>query len=139
VIPAVTFVDPESALVDMLKAAFVGRSEPYRANTISTSYPASSLTSTRHIQVELENGDVSDYPVTERVQVRFTCHAPSGKRSDVKNLASLTMALVATLPVDDSAGCFIRGGRSAVSTDPDTKNLMCWFLAEVPLLATPLS
>lgn len=138
-IPAVTFGDPESKYVDMLQAAFAGRSEPYKASTVSTSYPASSLTNTRHVQVELESGDVADYPVTERCQMRFTCHAPSGKRSDVKNLASLTMALVATRHTSGTAGALIRGGRSDVSVDPDTKNLMCWFIAEIPLLAVPLS
>lgn len=138
-IPAVTFGDPEVLEVDYLTTAFAGRSEPYKASTVSTTYPATALSGARHVQVELEAGNTDDYPVTERAQVRFTCHAPKGKRSDVKNLASLTMALVATQSTDGLAGAFIRTGRSDVSTDPDTGNLMCWFLAEIPLLATSLA
>lgn len=148
-IPAVTFDDAaEGGQVDYLKDAFAARPEAYAASTVSTEFPAATLVNATHVQVELEASNAADYPVTERAQARFTCHAPPtrraghtvGGRSDVKKLASLTMALVATQGgAAGAAGAFIRGGRSDVSVDPDTKNLMCWFIAEVPLLATPLA
>lgn len=141
-IPAVVFGDIESDQVDMLKTAFAARSEAYKAATTSTSFPAVALDNATHVQVELESSSTADYPVVERAQVRYTCHAPAvrgtgdtvGGRSDVKKLAALTMALVTT-----NGDAFIRSGRSDISTDPDTGNLMCWFIAEHPLLAIPLT
>lgn len=136
--PLVTFPDPEAALISYLKAAFAGRPEAYRATSVSTGFPAAGAT--YHVQVELELGNADDYPVTERAQVRLNCWAPAGKRSDVKNLASLTQGLVYSHPGDaDVAGCSIPGGRSGVVEDPDTKRLMCWFLARVNLKAIPLA
>jgi hypothetical protein len=127
---AVTFPDPEAVLVDHLNAKL--------AATVSTSFPQTSITSP-HVQVELEAGNDEDYPVTERAQVRVTCHAPLGRRTDVKALASLARAHAVTLQSTDVAGVFPRGGRSSVITDPDTKNLMCWFLVRVDLKATLLA
>ena len=139
-IPTVTFADPEALEVDYLKSRFLPRSESYKPATVTTAFPATALTSTTHVQVELELGGAADYPVTERAQVRFTCYAAPGKRTDVKALASLTMALIASQPGSSSvAGTSILIGRSPVITDPDTKNLMVWFLARVNLLATPLA
>lgn len=136
--PLVVFPDPEAALVNYLKAAFLPRTEPYKATSVSTGFPAS--TATYHLQVELEAGNADDYPVAERAQVRVNCWAPAGKRSDVKDLASLAMGLAYSHPgSSDVAGCQILGGRSDVITDPDTQRLMCWFLVRVNLKATLLA
>lgn len=136
---AVTFADPEVVEIDYLKAAFLPRSESYKPATITTAFPATALTTTTHVQVELELGGADDYPVTERAQVRVTCYAAPGKRTDAKRLASLTQALVASQPGSASvAGAKILVGRSNVITDPDTKNLMVWFLARVNMLPTLL-
>lgn len=136
--PLVTFPDPEAAVINYLKAAFTPRSEPYKATSVSTGFPAAAAT--YHVQVELEAGNADDYPVTERAQVRVNCWAPAGKRNEVKALASLTQGLVYAHPGDsDVAGCQILGGRSDVITDPDTKRLMCWFLVRVNLKATVLA
>lgn len=142
--PLVTFADPESHQIDMLKAAFAPRSEAYKptgAGSVSTAFPTAALTgNATHVQVELEVGGADDYPVTERAQVRYTCYAAPGKRTNVKDLASLTQALVYAQPGDaDVAGAFIRIGRSDVVTDPATKNLMVWFLARVNLKASILA
>jgi hypothetical protein len=92
------------------------------------------------MQVELEIGAADDYPITERARVRFTAYAAPGKRSDVKALASLTQALIASQPgSDDVASTRVILGRSNVITDPDTKNLMVWFLAEVSMQPTLLA
>lgn len=121
-----TFPDPEAALVNHLNAALDA--------TVSTSFPSTALT-TPHVQVELELGNDEDYPVTERAQMRITCHAPPGKRTDVKALASLARAHALALRSAAVSGVFPMGrGRSSVITDPDTKNLMCWFLVRVDLL-----
>jgi hypothetical protein len=127
---AAIFPDPEAALIAHLNAAL--------AATVSTSFPQTSITAA-HVQVELEAGSDNDYPVTERAQVRVTCHCPRGKRTDVKALASLARAHAMTLRSADVSGVFPLGGRSGVITDPDTRNLMCWFLVRVDLKATLLA
>ena len=139
--PLVTFADPESAQIDYLTTAYAGRPEPYKPATITTAFPTAALAgNATHVQVELELGNADDYPITERAQVRFTCYAAPGKRTNVKALASLTQALVYSQPGDDSvAGAFIRIGRSDVVTDPATKNLMVWFMAQINLKATLLA
>lgn len=139
--PLVTFPDPEAHQIDMLEAAFTPRSEPYKPATISPNFPAAPLTgNATHVQVELEVGGAADYPITERAQVRFTCYAAPGKRTNVKALASLTQALVYAQAGDaDVAGASIMIGRSDVVTDPATKNLMVWFLARVNLKPTVLA
>jgi hypothetical protein len=138
--PRVIFGDPEALLINHLKAEFTPRPETYKPATITTAFPAAALTTQTHVQVELEAGNASDYPITERAQVRVTCYAAPGKRTDVKRLASLAQALVYSYPGDaDVAGCSIIAGRSDVITDPDTKNLMVWFLARVNLKATLLA
>lgn len=78
--------------------------------------------------------------MTERAQVRVTCYAAPGHRSDAKSCAGLMQALLYALADDgDVAGTKILLGRSDVTTDPDTRNLMCWFLARVDLKAIPLA
>lgn len=142
--PLVVFADPEGVEIDYLKAAFLPRSEAYKPATVSTSFPSATLVNATHVQVELEGGDARHYPVTERAQVRFTCHVPPvrragdtiGGRSDVKDLASLTQGLIYTQPGNnDVFGTRILVGRSDVVKDPDTGNLMVWFLAEVKMVA----
>lgn len=136
--PLVTFPDPEAALIGYLKTALTGRLEPYAAATVSTGFPATAAT--YHVQVELEAGNADDYPVTERAQVRVNCWAPAGKRSDAKALASLAQGLLFAHPgTAEIAGVTMLGGRSAVTTDPDTKRLMCWFLVRVNLKANVLA
>jgi hypothetical protein len=138
--PRVIFADPEAALVNYLTDTLKFHPEPYAPATISTTFPSTTLTTGTHVQVELEVGNADDYPVTERAQVRVTCHVQPGKRSHAKALASLAQAFVYSHPGDaDVAGCSILVGRSDVITDPDTKNLMVWFLARVNLKATLLA
>lgn len=137
--PLVTFPDPEAAVINALKAAYLARVESYKPATITTAFPAAALTTATHVQVELEAGNADDYPVTERAQVRVTCYASKDHRSNVKALASLTQGLTYTLAGGSIAGVDILIGRSDVITDPDTKNLMCWFLARVNLKATLLA
>ena len=141
--PLVTFPDPEAAVVNRLKAALLPRAETYKPATVTTTFPPNPLTKTplkTHVQVEMEAGDATDYPVTERAQVRVTCWAPNGERAAVKNLASLAQGLLYTHPGDDAvAGVEILIGRSDVITDTDTGYLMCWFLARVNLKATLLA
>jgi hypothetical protein len=136
--PLVTFADPEAKVINHLKSTLIPRPESYAPATVATSFPMT-LTNRPHIQVELEVGNVDDYPVTERAQVRVTCWAAPGRRTDVKALASLAQAFVYSYADEDVAGCSIVIGRSDVITDPDTKNLMCWFLARVNLKATLLA
>lgn len=137
--PLVTFPDPEAAVINALKAAYLPRVETYKPATITTDFPAAVLMTTTHLQVELEVGNADDYPITERAQVRVTCYAAPGKRTDAKRLASLTQGLAYGLVGGSILGCDVLIGRSDVVTDPDTKNLMCWFLARVNLKATLLA
>jgi hypothetical protein len=87
--------------------------------------------------VELENSGVDNYPVKEDAQVRVVCHAAPGRRTSVKELAGEVLMDLYTFPGDATvSGIFPRGGRSAVSVDPDTRNVACWVLVRVDLLAS---
>ena len=146
--PLVVFADPEVALVNYLTSAFAARSEPYKPSLVAVGYPSARLTTATRIQVELELGNADDYPISERAQVRVTCHGPGSwaspstrdARTEIKALASLTQGLLYAHPGDaDVAGVFIQGGRSSVVKDPDTGNFMVWHLARVALKATPVT
>ena len=130
--PEVTLPDAERILIARLAGV---------ATTVSTSYPDVTLTGTNtHLQVELENSDTSDYPVAERAQVRITGHAAPGKRTAVKTLMSDVLRELYTHPGNaDLAGIVVRLGRSDVTEDPDTHNLMCWVLVQANLKATPVA
>lgn len=136
--PLVIFGDPDKLMRDYLRPLLVARAEDYAPNTVSAGFPTT-LTTGTHLQVELEAGNADDYPVTERAQVRFNCWAPKGRPDMAKAAASLVMAYVSVAQTADIAGTEILGGRSDVSTDPTTGYVMCWFLARVNLLATPLA
>lgn len=137
--PLVTFAAPDKAVRDYLRPLLVARSEAYAPNTVTADFP-SALTTGTHLQVELESSSTADYPIVERDQVRFTVWAPRGRPSDALDAASLVMAYVYALAgVASIAGTVILIGRSDVVTDPDTGYEMCWFLARVDMLATPLT
>jgi hypothetical protein len=132
--PRVTFGDAESLQIDYLTAEYEGRSEEYKPASIDPRFPSAKLVNATHIQVEGESLGTQDYPVAGRARVRFTCYAPPTKRDWVKQLAVLTMALVYAQPgTAEIEGASIPIGPSDVITDPDTKNLMVWFQAEITL------
>lgn len=131
--PAVVIPDPERELVAILAAAL-------GAGVASTNYPSVSLTgAARAVQVDLEAGDTKDYPVTERATVRVVCHRPSGKRTQVKADADQARRTLYTFAGSTAVAGITVGGLSSVSIDPDTGNVMCWFLARMALLAAPAS
>lgn len=134
-LPATIFGDPEKLLIDHLAAQFAPRSEVYKPTTITSDAANTTLTgNVTHLQVDLEAANADDYPVTERAQVRVTCYAAPGKRTNAKALASLAHALTYAHAGNASlAGIRPSAGRSSVVTDPDTGNLMVWFLARVNL------
>ncbi len=129
----VALPDPEREVIAILAAAL-------GAGIASTDYPSTSLTSNvKRVQVDLEGGDVNDYPVTERAQVRITCHvgkATASQRTVVKDLTDDCRRHLVTSRTANIAGIVPLGGRSGVSTDPTTGNVMCWFLVRVDLLAS---
>jgi hypothetical protein len=139
--PKVTFPDPENLIIDYLKAAYLARIETYKPTVFNPDFPSDPLSGNpTRLQVELEVGNADAYPISERAQVRVTCHAAPGKRDNVKAVASLTQTLLYSHPGTASiAGVFIQTGRSDVITDPATKNLMVWLLVRVVLKATPLA
>lgn len=127
--PLVDLPDVEREVIDALLA--VGHAN------VTTNFPDEPLTGTQTtLQVELEASNVDDYPVTERAQVRVTAHAAKGRRTAVKELAGDVLADLYTFSSANVAGVVPLGGRSAVSTDPDTENVMCWVLVRVNLLAS---
>ena len=128
--PAVTLPDPERAVIDLLLAA--GRTN------VSTDFPPSPLAgSATRVQVDLEASDADFYPITERAQVRVVAHAAPGKRTAVKALAAQLIQDLYTFDGNASvSGIFPVAGRSAVSVDPDTGNVMCWLIVRVDLLAS---
>lgn len=128
--PLVDLPDAEKVVIGILEAAGY--------TTVKTDYPSSRLTGADYwLQVDQEPGGVSGYPVTERVQVRVTAHAGYKRRTAVKLLASDVLAdLYSFIGSATVAGIKPLGGRSAVSTDPATENVMCWVLVRVDLLAS---
>ena len=128
-IPAVIVSDPEREVVTVLAAAL-------GPGVAFTAYPSSKIApGALWVQVELEGGNVADYPITERAQVRITCHA--AQRTAVKAHADTVRRHLATFPGSSTvAGIHPVTGRSGVSTDPDTGNLMCWLLVRVDLKAS---
>jgi hypothetical protein len=130
VMPLVDLPDAERQVIDVLLAAGHG--------TVKTDYPSERLTSTDYwLQVDQEPADSTDYPVLERAQVRITAHVAPGRRTAVKAHASDALADLCSFPGNSSvSGIFPRAGRSDVSADPDTGNLMCWVLVRVDLKAS---
>lgn len=128
--PLVDLPDAERAVIDVLEDA--------GHTTVKTDYPSSLLAGTDYwLQVDQESSNTDDYPVAERVQVRVTVHAGFKRRSAVKEHASDVLAdLYSFTGSADVAGIVPLGGRSAVSTDPDTGNVMCWVLVRVDLKAS---
>lgn len=133
VMPLVDLPDAEREVIDVLLAA----GHP----VVSTEFPDETLTgSTYWLQVDQEPSNADDYPVVERAQVRITAHVAPGRRTAVKEHASDALADLCSFAGNSSvSGIFPRAGRSDVSTDPDTKNLMCWVLVRVDLLATTVA
>lgn len=128
--PAVELGDAERVTVDALVAAGL--------TGVSPDYPSSTLTSTAtRLQVELESSNIADYPITERAQVRVVGHAAPGRRTAVKDLAESALRALYTATSSDVAAFVPLLGRSAVTTDPATRNVMCWVLVRVDLLAHP--
>jgi hypothetical protein len=109
--------------------------------SVSTDYPSTRLSSTAvHIQVDLESSNTDDFPVTERAQVRVVVHAGEGRRGAVKAKAAEVLAdLYSFTGNADIAGIVPLSGRSAISSDPTTRNVMCWVLVRVDLLASNAS
>ena len=132
--PLVEFADPEVAIRTYLDGAFTGLLAARKPTTIAQTPPSSALGTASHVQVELDGSFVGDYPATDRATIRVNCVTGSGKRSDVKALASLVQGLVSIHPGDDDVyGTYPLVGRSSVITDPATKNLMVWFTFRVNL------
>ena len=132
--PLVTFADPERKVIDFYDGLAL-------ADSVSSAFPTSTLAGTAtHMQVELEVGNTAAYPASERAQVRVTCHVAPGRRSTVKDLASLAQGHLLAWGGDaDVSGTFPLVGRSDVITDDATQNLMVWFTARVDLKATQLA
>jgi hypothetical protein len=129
----VTFADPEKAI-----ATYLGTCDLGAAVTIDSSFPSTSLAGTaRWVQVELDGTPGTPYYL-EQPTIRVVAWAPNGKRSDVKALASLLRGHLLRHPGDDDV-CGVKSlvGRSAVGTDPDTKNLSCWGTVRVSLRPHP--
>lgn len=127
---SVNLPDPERALIDVLEAA--------AHSSVSTEFPDVPLTGTNyHLQVDLESSDTSGYPVVERAQMRVTVHTAPDKRTLAKQTASTVLRDAYSFAGNANvSSIFPLSGRSAVSTDPDTGNEMCWVLLRVDLLAS---
>ena len=130
--PTVTLPDAEKLVIDLLLAA----GQP--AGTVKTEFPSNTLAgSNTRVQVELESSNTSRYPIMEKAQVRVVAYCAPGKRDAVKTLAATLLASLYTFPGNGSvAGIVPLSGRSAVTVDPTTRNVMCWVLVRVDLLAT---
>jgi hypothetical protein len=128
--PAVVFADPEHKVIDRLVAC--------SHTGVSTRHPSSTLAgSATRIQVEHESTPSAGYPQAARAQVRITAHAAPGKRDDVKALAAQALSDLYTFEGDaDVTGIFPASLPSGVTTDPTTRNEMCWVLVRVNLKAS---
>ena len=128
--PLVDLPDAEEVVRDVLLAA--GHTD------VRGEFPSNRLSGTSYVlQVDQEPGDARRYPIVERVPVRVTVHVAPGRRTAAKELASDVLADLYTFAGDaDCAGIVPRSGRSAISTDPSTRNVMCWVLVRVDLKAS---
>lgn len=131
----VTFADPEQAI-----ATYLGTCDLGDDVEIDSSFPSVSLTGTaRFIQVELDGTPGTPYYL-EQPTIRFVAWAPNGRRTAVKALNSLVRGHLLRHPGDDDVFAIASlVGRSAVGTDPDTKNLSCWGTVRVSLRPHPAS
>jgi hypothetical protein len=128
--PLVDLPDAEREVVDILLAA--GHA------IVKTDFPDEKLTGTDYwLQVDQEPADASNYPVLERAPVRVVAHAAPGRRTAVKQYAAEALADLTSFAGNANvSGIFPRAGRSDVSIDPDTRNVMCWVLVRVDLRAS---
>jgi hypothetical protein len=129
-------------LVDLPDAEAVVRTALLAAGhpTVTTNYPSASLTGTDYVlQVDLEASNSDDYPITERAQVRVVAHVAEGRRTAAKQHAAEALADLYVYSSASVAGIVPLVGRSTPSTDPTTKNVMCWVLVRVDLLASNAS
>lgn len=132
-----TFADPEAATRDALLAQYASRGDA--PVEIATAFPTAAIAKgSRVIQLDFEGDSADDYPVTARATVRVVVHANQGDRGLVKSSANTARSLLASAVVD-GVSAFFPAGLSAVTPDPDTGNLMCWFRCRVDLLASPLA
>lgn len=128
--PLVDLPDAERQVIDVLLAA--------GHTVVSTNFPDLPLTGSNYaLQVDLEASNTDAYPVSERAQVRVVVHAAHGRRTAVKDVAQEVLADLYSWSGNASvAGIVPVSGRSAVSTDPDTRNVMCWVIVRVDLKAS---
>jgi hypothetical protein len=128
----VTFADPELVIATYLETCELGDQV-----TIDTAFPSTLTGTQRYVQVDLAGTPGTPYYL-EQPTIRFVAWAPNGKRSAVKALASLVRGHLLRHPGDDDVmGIASLVGRSAVGTDPDTKNLSCWGTVRVSLRPHP--
>jgi hypothetical protein len=121
--------DAERVVIDALEAA--------GHEVVTTNYPAETLAGTDYVlQVDLEASNIDDFPVVERAQVRVVAHVGPNRRGAAKQHAAEALADLYVYSSSAVAGIVPLTGRSTPSTDPATKNVMCWVLVRVDLLAS---
>jgi len=103
--------------------------------TVSTEPPTGPLSSTPHVQVELDGTPEvveawGGKTVAELATVRLVAHCKPGDRTAVKALASQALSAALLIP-----GASTLVGRSSVTPDPTTKNLMVWALLRLAVPA----
>lgn len=144
--PVVVFPDPEVAVIDYLKARWLGRSEDYKPAKIKNSFPVNTegkdvvLTGDQtHVQVELDGTpDSADYPMVERCTVRVTSWSAPNKPTHAKDLATRNEAFVYSHPGDDDVfSTKLLTGRLK-GTDRDSGNQFVSFTARVNMRPTAL-
>lgn len=133
--PLVEFPDAEAKVIAYLDAAYTGSLASRKPGTISTQPPQTALAANAEwLQVEMDGSFVNDFPATERATIRCNYYTAPDRRTAVKAGAALAAGLLGIHPGD----AYVYGttpliGRSQVITDPQTKNLMCWFTYRVNL------
>lgn len=138
----IVYGNVERELIAYLTGVLVGRPEAYApadASSISPTFPTTLTAPATAVQVQHES-TADAFPATkERPQIRITFWAAADRRSDVKDLASLSLGLLEQFP-ESATLRRLRPiiGRSGVVTDPDTKNVAVWCLVEATLHGTLL-
>jgi len=129
----VTFGDPEEPLIGYLRDLDLVL-DSAGAIVVDVDAPSTALVGAqRRIQLELA-GTTTSSRVLEQSTLRFVAWAPKGKRHEVKALQSWIRSQLVIFPGDDDIDVVSPlVGRSAVATDPDTKNLSCWGTVRVSL------
>ncbi len=127
---AVTYPDPEVALVDLLEQLLDDED-----CTVSVGVPDDWTPSTgNHVEVALDGTPVERHPIAIMPTLRVVAHTATP--SEAKRLALLCQGLLLAHPGGDPVGSIRPGTGLLVARDPDTRAELASFTVRTTLRST---